>query len=113
MSLFAKRETTVLVLRDAPEIITGLRELLSAAPDDERAGLARALDLVEEFASRPDAELRARWVRQRLAAADYRGAPDEVAGIKALRGAEPGLTLLQAVTYAKEAAAGEPGVRAD
>ncbi len=97
----------VLVLRDAPDVVAGLRRALESATDAERPGLERALALAEDSAARPDAELRGRWVRQRLAAAGHEGPADSVAAVKILRAAEPGLTLLQAVTYAKEAEAAE------
>ncbi|MGW6468287.1 hypothetical protein [Streptomyces rubiginosohelvolus] len=108
MSLFRKPQPlAVLVVRDAPDVVAALRSALETAPDAERPGLEHALALAEEFAARPDAELRGRWVRQRLDAAGHQGPADSVEAIKILRQAEPGLTLLQAVTYAKEAAAAE------
>lgn len=108
MSLFRKTQPlAVLVVRDAPDVVAALRRALETATDAERPGLERALVLAEESAGRPDAELRGRWVRRRLAAAGHEGPADSVEAIKILRQAEPGLTLLQAVTYAKEAAATE------
>ncbi|WP_424918545.1 hypothetical protein [Streptomyces sp. wa1064] len=108
MSMFRKPQPlAVLVLRDAPDVVAGLRRALEGATDAERPGLERALALAEDSAARPDAELRGRWVRQRLAAAGHEGPADSVAAVKILRRAEPGLTLLQAVTYAKEAEAAE------
>lgn len=108
MSMFRKPQPlAVLVVRDAPDVVSGLRGALATATDAERPGLERALALAEDVAGRSDAELRGRWVRQRLAAAGHEGPADSVAAIKILRRAEPGLTLLQAVTYAKEAAAAE------
>ncbi|WP_031083500.1 hypothetical protein [Streptomyces sp. NRRL WC-3549] len=107
-----KQESAVLVLRDVQEITELLRQELGTATDDRRPGLERALALVEEVAAVPDAELRARWVRQRLAASGYEGPLDSVSAVKALRRAEPGLSLLQAVTYAREAAAVSPGAEA-
>ncbi|BAG19381.1 MULTISPECIES: hypothetical protein [Streptomyces] len=104
MSLFRKPQPlAVHVLRDAPELVAGLRRALESATDSDRPGLERALALAEDAAARPDAELRGRWVRQRLTAAGHEGPADSVEAIKILRRAEPGLTLLQAVTYAKEA----------
>lgn len=108
MSLFRKTQPlAVLVVRDAPDVVAALRRALETATDAERPGLERALVLAEESAGLPDAELRGRWVRRRLAAAGHEGPADSVEAIKILRQAEPGLTLLQAVTYAKEAAATE------
>ncbi|MGF1343967.1 hypothetical protein ACQSMD_28285 [Streptomyces flavovirens] len=104
-----KQETAVLVLRDAPEIAGLLRQELGTATDDLRPGLERALELVSEVAAVPDAEMRGRWVRQRLASVGHEGPVDSVPAIKALREAEPGLSLRQAVAYAREAAAAGPG----
>ncbi|MFE2290264.1 hypothetical protein [Streptomyces sp. NPDC059452] len=108
MSLFRKPQPVdVIVLRDAPDAVTSLRHALKTATDAERPGLERALALVEEAAERPDGELRGRWVRRHLDAAGYAGPADSLEAIKALRQAEPALSLRQAVTYAKEAAAAE------
>ncbi|MFF7363569.1 hypothetical protein [Streptomyces sp. NPDC008125] len=105
MSLFVKNHLAVLVLHDATGILDALREELAAAPAADRPGLERALALVGSYAGRPEAELRVRWVRERLAAAGHTGPADSTEAIRALRKAEPGLSLLQAVTYAREAAA--------
>ncbi|MEU1087875.1 hypothetical protein ACFYPN_03340 [Streptomyces sp. NPDC005576] len=105
MGLFTKNHLAVLVLHDAPRILDALREELATAPDSDRPGLERALALVGRCADRPESELRVRWVRERLAAAGHAGPADSTEAIKALRRAEPGLSLLQAVTYAREAAA--------
>ncbi|WP_103532993.1 hypothetical protein [Streptomyces sp. SM11] len=108
MSMFRKPQPlAVLVVRDATDVVAGLRGALETASDAERPGLERALALAEDSAGCSDAVLRGRWVRQRLAAAAHEGPADSVAAIKILRQAEPGLTLLQALTYAKEAAAAE------
>ncbi|MEU5717920.1 hypothetical protein AB0G71_19405 [Streptomyces sp. NPDC020403] len=100
----ARQEKIVTVLREAEEVGARLREALSTAPDDERPGLERALALVERAAAVPDSEVRGRWVRQRLAAAGYEGPADSVEAVRILRKAEPGLSLLAAVTYTREAA---------
>ncbi|UZI29072.1 hypothetical protein [Streptomyces sp. VB1] len=108
MRMFRKTQPlAVLVLRDAPDVVAGLRRARETATDSERPGLEHALVLAEDAAARPDAELRGRWVRQRLAAAGHEGPVGSVEAIKVLRRAEPGLTLLQAVTYAREAEAAE------
>ncbi|MEV6312781.1 hypothetical protein AB0M10_29875 [Streptomyces sp. NPDC051840] len=100
-----KQDMAVLVLRDGQEITELLCRALGSAPDNERPGLERALVLAGQIASLSDVELRARWVRQRLAAAGHRGPVDSVAAVKVLRQAEPGLSLRQAVVYTREAAA--------
>ncbi|MCF3171228.1 MULTISPECIES: hypothetical protein [Streptomyces] len=108
MSMFRKPQPlAVLVVRDAPDVVADLRRALETAGEAERPGLERALALAERSAARPDAELRCRWVRQRLDSSGYTGPADSVEAIKNLRQAEPGLSLLQAATYAKETAAAE------
>ncbi|MEV6265070.1 hypothetical protein AB0M42_30570 [Streptomyces sp. NPDC051784] len=104
-----KQDKAVLVLRDVPEITELLSRALDSAPAAERPGLEKALELAAEAASVSDAEIRGRWVRQRLAAVGYKGQLDSVAAIKKLRQAEPGLSLRQAVAYARVAAASAQG----
>ncbi|MGW0736763.1 hypothetical protein [Streptomyces sp. NPDC002851] len=104
--MFGRRqETAVLVLRDSDELTETLRWALDRAPEEERAGLRRALELVAETAATSDAEIRVRWTRAQLAAAGYQGPGDDVRAVKALRDAQPGLSLAQAVEFTKEAAA--------
>ncbi|WP_077797862.1 hypothetical protein [Streptomyces sp. JHA26] len=103
-----RTELDVLVLRDAEVVAEGLREALADAPPEQRPGLERAVALVERAAAAPDADLRARWVRERLAAAGYEGPADSVHAVKALREAAPGLSLLSAVLLSREAAAHGP-----
>ncbi|MCS0603467.1 hypothetical protein NX794_19930 [Streptomyces sp. LP11] len=98
-------ELHVLVLRDADAVAAALRDALAEATDAQRPGLERAAALVAEAATTPDAVLRARWVHQRLAASGYAGPADSVAAVKALREAEPGLSLLAAVRLSRDAAA--------
>ncbi|WP_328766952.1 hypothetical protein [Streptomyces sp. NBC_00286] len=92
----------VIVLRDADVIAATVRRALDEASPEERPGLERAATLIEQAAAASDADLRARWVRERLAAAGIEGSYDSVHAIKALRQAAPGLTLVQAVQMAKE-----------
>jgi hypothetical protein len=65
--------------------------------------------LVAEAAAATDAELRGRWVRGHLAAAGVEGPADSITAIKALRKAEPRLSLLAAVVLAKDAESTGPG----
>lgn len=102
-------QLNVLVLRDADAIGEAVRQALAEASEEERPGLERAVALIDQAAAAHDDDLRARWVRGRLAAAGYEGTPDSVAGIKALRQAEPGLSLLAATQLAKAAASTEAG----
>ncbi|TLS44499.1 hypothetical protein FE633_19500 [Streptomyces montanus] len=98
-------DLNVLVLRDADVIAARVRWALDEASPEERPGLERAAALVEQAAAAEDADLFARWVHERLAAAGYEGAPDSVQAIKVLREAAPGLSLKSAVQLAKHAAA--------
>ncbi|GGX38684.1 hypothetical protein GCM10010515_01150 [Streptomyces fructofermentans] len=95
----------MVVLRDAEAVAEAVRRALDGATPEERPGLERAAALVEEAAAASGAELRARWVAERMAEAGIESGYDSVAAIKALRGAAPGLGLLQAVQLAKEAEA--------
>lgn len=105
MTVFGNQNMTVLVLREADDISTVLQRALDAAPAEERPGLERALALTTEAGDVPDAELRGRWALRRMASAGYDGPARAVAGIKALRTAERGLSLLQAVNLSKDAEA--------
>ncbi|MGW1128903.1 hypothetical protein [Streptomyces sp. NPDC002526] len=100
-----KKDMAVIVVRDAEAVAAVLREELGRASDADRSGLERALALAEAQAGVPDAELRGRWAARRIAAGGYDGPLDAVAAVKALRQAEPGLSLRQAVQLSREAAA--------
>lgn len=95
----------VLVIRDADVVAAALRQAVAGASDGERAGLERAVALVEAHAAVGEAQLRARWVRSRLDAVGFTGDVASVAAVKALRKAEPKLSLLAAVQLQKEAVA--------
>jgi hypothetical protein len=103
-----KQELNVLVLRDADGIADAVRVALDTATPEDRPGLERAAALITEAAAASDAELRGRWVRDRLEAAGIEGPADSVHAIKALRQAEPALSLLSAVNLAKDAEATRP-----
>ncbi|MEV5978200.1 hypothetical protein [Streptomyces sp. NPDC052114] len=100
-----KRELMVITLRDADTVADELREALATADPAERPGLERALEVVARTAATPDAEVRGRWALRQLAAAGHTGPADSVHAVKALRQAEPGLSLVTAVQLSKEAAA--------
>ncbi|NEA98981.1 hypothetical protein [Streptomyces sp. SID13726] len=100
-----KKNDYVLTIRDADVVTATLRQALAEASPEERAGLERAVALVESTAAATEAELRARWVRSRLAAVGFTGDVTSVAAVKALRKAEPGLSLLAAVELQKAAVA--------
>ncbi|MFJ3528586.1 MULTISPECIES: hypothetical protein [unclassified Streptomyces] len=105
MTGFGKQNMAVLVLREADDITTVLRQALDTAPAEERPGLERAMALTAEAGAVPDAELRGRWALRRMASAGYEGPPRAVAAVKALRTAERSLSLLQAVNLSKDAEA--------
>ncbi|MGC4949942.1 hypothetical protein ACLQ2N_27555 [Streptomyces sp. DT224] len=100
-----KKDMAVIVVRDADDVAAALREELARAADADRPGLERALALAEARAGVPDAELRGRWTGRRIRAGGHGGPLDAVAAVKALRQAEPGLSLRQAVQLSREAAA--------
>ena len=102
------KHDVVLLIRDADVVGAALRQALAEASPEERPGLERAAALVESTAAATESELRARWFRSRLAAAGFTGDISSVAALKALRRAEPGLSLLAAVRLQKEAVA-RPG----
>lgn len=97
-----RTKQSVLVLRDAPAVRESVRAALADAAPEERAGLERALALVEEECARPDAEVRGRWVREVLAEAGV-DVGDQVKAVAAIRKAAPDLRLSQAVELAREA----------
>ncbi|MEU3027510.1 hypothetical protein ACPCBC_20550 [Streptomyces incarnatus] len=98
-----RKHDHVLVIRDADVVSSVLREALAQASPEERPGLEHAVALVESAAGATEAKLRADWTRARLAAVGFTGDLSSVAAIKALRQAEPGLSLLAAVQLQKEA----------
>ncbi|WLQ35950.1 hypothetical protein P8A18_22085 [Streptomyces castrisilvae] len=100
-----KQDMAVIVVRDADAVAAALREALERAGDAERPGLQRALGLAVAQSGVPDAELRGGWAGRRIRAAGHEGPLDSVAAVKALRTAEPGLSLRQAVRLSREAAA--------
>lgn len=101
----SKKNTFVLTIRDADVVATALRQALTDASPEERPGLERAVALVESTAAANEGRLRARWVRSRLDAVGFTGDPASVAAVRALRQAEPRLSLLAAVHLQKEAVA--------
>ncbi|MFI9171904.1 hypothetical protein [Streptomyces lincolnensis] len=103
-----KKNNFVLLIRDADVVAAALRDALADASPEERPGLERAVALVESTAAATEVELRAGWVRSRLAAVGFTGDVSSVAAVKALRQAEPRLSLLAAVQLQKEAVA-HPG----
>ncbi|MFD3997128.1 hypothetical protein [Streptomyces sp. NPDC058583] len=100
-----KKTDAVLVVREADTIVAGLRDVLAEAASDERPGLERALALAEATSAVPDAARRAEWVRGRLAEVGFTGGIASIAAVKALRQAEPKLSLPAAAQLQKDAVA--------
>ncbi|MFD5354685.1 hypothetical protein [Streptomyces sp. NPDC058657] len=98
-------ETLLITLSDREGFLGALRTALDAADATDRPGLERALAVVETTPTPDPAVLRGRWALERIEAAGVEARPDSVKAVKALRDAEPGLSLLQAVNLTKEAAA--------
>ncbi|WP_330457609.1 hypothetical protein OIB37_12235 [Streptomyces sp. NBC_00820] len=94
-----------LLIRDADVIAEALRRALDEASPENRPGLEHALALVASAAATTETQLRARWVRSRLAAVGFAGDIASIAALKALRKAEPRLGLAEAVGLQKEAVA--------
>ncbi|MDH6698068.1 hypothetical protein P3T26_002522 [Streptomyces sp. MAA16] len=99
------KSDAVLVIRDTEPIVAALRGALVEASPEERPGLERAVALVEAAADASEERLRADWVRTRLADVGYDGEIDSVRAVRALRQAEPRLSLLAAVQLQKAAVA--------
>ncbi|MFF3334754.1 hypothetical protein ACFYWX_35335 [Streptomyces sp. NPDC002888] len=100
-----KKHNFVLVVRDADIVAAALRQALAEASPEERPGLERAAAVVESTAAATETQLRARWVRSRLTSAGFTGDISSIAAVRALRQAEPKLSLLAAVQLQKEAVA--------
>ncbi|MFD4871960.1 hypothetical protein ACFWOB_01120 [Streptomyces sp. NPDC058420] len=101
----SKKNTFVLTVRDSDVIAAALREALVGASPEERPGLERAAALVESTAADNEGRLHAGWVRSRLDAAGFTGDIASVEAVRALRQAEPRLSLLAAVQLQKDAVA--------
>ncbi|OQR63103.1 hypothetical protein B6E66_15815 [Streptomyces maremycinicus] len=101
----SKKNNFVLAIRDADLVTAALRRALAEASPEDRPGLERAVLLVESTAAATETQLRALWVRSRLAAVGFTGDITSVAAVKALRRAEPKLSLVAAVQLQNEAAA--------
>ncbi|MEU3713345.1 hypothetical protein [Streptomyces catenulae] len=98
-----KHDVAPIIIRDADVIVAALRQELADATPEERPGLERAVALAEATATATESELRARWVHSRLASVGFTGAIDSVPAVKALRQAEPKLSLLAAAELQKDA----------
>lgn len=95
----------VLVIRDAESVAVALRRALAEASPEERPGLERAVALAQSSVAATDGRSCARWVRSRLADVGFVGDIASMSALKALRRAEPRLSLAAAVRLQKEAVA--------
>ncbi|GHI06108.1 hypothetical protein AQI88_28590 [Streptomyces cellostaticus] len=102
--MFSKKEAHLVVLNDLDEARAALQEALRGAEGEETAaGLRRALDIVDGIGDGLDP--RVRWAQQALAEAKLDPKAQEVASVKALRDALPGLSLVTAVELVRKAQA--------
>ncbi|MBL1111423.1 hypothetical protein JK364_03215 [Streptomyces sp. 110] len=95
----------IVLIRDAHVVAAALRQALDGASAETRPGLERAVTIVESTAAATETQVRGHWVRSRLADVGFSGDLTSVAAVKALRGAEPGLSLLAAVRLRDDAVA--------
>ncbi|MBB5926846.1 hypothetical protein [Streptomyces echinatus] len=101
----AGKHDAVLLIRDADLVTSALRQALADTTPEERPGLERALALVESTAAATETQVRASWVRSQLSAVGFTGDIASIAALKALRRAEPRLSLIAAVQLQKDAVA--------
>ncbi|MEU5049423.1 hypothetical protein [Streptomyces sp. NPDC021096] len=99
----------VVVLRDSHAVAEAVRETLAGASAEDRPGLERAAALIAERAARPESEIRGEWVRGIVATQGVDLHTQEIHAIRALRKAQPRLSLVDAVHLVREAAATDPG----
>ncbi|MEU2060832.1 hypothetical protein [Streptomyces sp. NPDC013455] len=98
-----RKTDSILLIRDADLVTAALRQALAEAAPEERPGLERAAALVESTAAATESQVRADWVRARLATVGFAGDVSSIEALKALRRAEPRLSLLAAVQLQKDA----------
>ena len=79
------QEERVVVIRDSRGVASSLRQAFEAADEGERAGLQRALTIVEQTAGLSDVQVRRRWVREILDREGIDPAADGVAAVRTLR----------------------------
>ncbi|MFI9719348.1 hypothetical protein ACIHFE_06785 [Streptomyces sp. NPDC052396] len=99
----AEKAPEVIVLRDSQAIADAVQQALAEASAEDRPGLERAAGLIAALAARPEREVRAKWARGILAAAGIDPHTQEVPAVRAVRQAEPGLSLKAAVRLVREA----------
>ncbi|MFE7674374.1 hypothetical protein ACFU5N_19395 [Streptomyces albidoflavus] len=91
-----KNQTKLSFVQDSDTVLAALEQALAEAPEAERPGLERALT-VARAARRTEPELRDHWLTTRLTAVSFTGDRNSVAAVRALRKAEPTLSLTEAV----------------
>ncbi|MGV2917600.1 hypothetical protein [Streptomyces alfalfae] len=99
MAVFNSKEAHLVVLSDLDEARAAIQAALTDAGSSREAGLRQALSILEGFA---DADPRLRWVGRVLTEKGIDPRQHEVAAIKALRSALPGLSLVAATELAVE-----------
>ncbi|CAL9490424.1 hypothetical protein [Streptomyces sp. enrichment culture] len=95
-----KREAHLVALSDLDEAREAVRQALAGASAAEEPGLRAALSILDRFAG---SDPRVRWVAQVLGEQGIDPRTHEVAAIKALRDALPGLGLALAAQLVREA----------
>ncbi|CCK28884.1 hypothetical protein BN159_4505 [Streptomyces davaonensis JCM 4913] len=95
-----KKEAHLIALSDLDEAREAVRQALAGASAADEPGLRAALGILDGFAG---SDPRVRWVARVLGERGIDPHTHEVAAIKALRDALPGLSLVAASTLVKEA----------
>jgi ribosomal protein L7/L12 len=95
-----KKEAHLVALSDLDEAREAVRQALAGASAAEEPGLRAALGILDGFAG---SDPRVRWVAQVLGQQGIDPRTHEVAAIKALRDALPGLGLASAAELVREA----------
>ncbi|MFJ3231550.1 hypothetical protein [Streptomyces sp. NPDC086787] len=94
--MFTKKETHIVVLNELDRARVALQEALHGAEGTPDApGLRRALEIVDGIGAGEDPQVR--WVREVLTGRNIDPRESEIHAIKALREAQPGLSLIAAV----------------
>ncbi|MFJ5557817.1 hypothetical protein ACIQCD_10415 [Streptomyces sp. NPDC093250] len=98
--MFGSKETHLVALSDLDEAREAVRQALADASDADAPGLRVALGILDGFTA---SDPRVRWVGKVLGEQGINPRTHEVAAIKALRDALPGLSLVAATALAREA----------
>ena len=99
------KSNNLVVIRDSDVVAAALRQALAEVSIEARPGLEHAVAVVKGTAALTEAQVRAHWVRSRLADVGFAGDLTSATAVKALREAEPGLSLVAAVQLRNDAVA--------